>query len=112
MKAEHKDNRLFPRTPVQCPALYCTPQSQRRRVGIVVNYSATGLKMACKEALALDTPIQVELKPGSDKSVPALIAEGVVVRCEADDNQPDSYHIACRLTHIGLPDKGGPRPLK
>jgi hypothetical protein len=101
VKAQYKENRRFPRMPVKCPVVYRRGETQRGRVGIMIDMSATGIKMTCKEPLALDTTIQLEVKPGSDRSIPAIVGEGVVVRCEATAD--DEYHIACRLTRVNLP---------
>lgn len=95
---EFVDNRLFPRIQARCPVLYRVDGLPRRMVGISTDFSATGVKMVCKHALALQADIEIEFKPGSDKAVPPMLAHGRVVRCEPKDN--GEFLVACRFTRV------------
>jgi len=93
-----KEQRIFPRIPAQCPVRYRTPESQRWIEGKLVNYSATGLRIECDELLTPGTPIAVELRPGDDKTIPAVFGKGTVVRCEP--NIELRYEVSCKLTQV------------
>ena len=97
-KPETVENRLFPRIVARCPVLYRVEGMPRRMVGISTDFSATGVKMVCKQALALQADIEIEFKPGTSKSVPAMLARGLVTRCEPADN--GEFLVACRFTRV------------
>lgn len=81
------ERRMFPRTPVNCPALYRQPSNERWQVAKMLEYSATGISMLCDEDLPEGTIIDVQFKPGSIKTVPEFSVEGRVVRSELDSEQ-------------------------
>lgn len=92
---EQADKRTFPRMEVRCPVLYRLDGGTRSLIGLAVDFSATGIKMLCKDPLPVDTGIYVELKPGRDRAIPPLAARGRVVRCEPYAR--GGYWIACHL---------------
>lgn len=92
------EKRTFPRTETQCPVLYKTPGNQRWMVGILLNMSAAGMLMKCKEPVQENGPILLQYKPGKNKIVPEIGASGVITRVsESDDGQ---YLVACKLTDV------------
>lgn len=93
-----RNQRVFPRVVVSCPVLYLVPSSNRWQVGTLVNFSATGIKMVCDDVVVLGAEISVQIKPGSQKTVPALSASGVVLRCEINDAM--QYVVSCKLTKV------------
>lgn len=97
-ETEIAEKRLFPRITARCPVLYRVEGVARRQVAISTDFSATGVKMVCKQALVLQAAIEVEFKPGSNKSVPAMVAHGHVLRCEAMAN--GEFLVACRFTRV------------
>jgi len=90
--------RAFPRISVSCPVLYLLPSTQRWQVAKLVDFSATGINMVCDVNLSTGTEISLQIKPGSQKTVPALSATGVVVRCETNDEQ--QYVVSCKLIKV------------
>lgn len=92
------EKRLFPRIQVRCPLLYRVAGAAQQMESVTVDFSATGVKMACKEALAVKTQIEIEFRPGSNKSVPAMRANGEVTRCEPGEE--GEFLIACRFTRV------------
>ncbi len=92
------EKRMFPRVQTRCPLLYRVDGMARRMVGICTDFSATGVKMVCKQALAVKASIDIEFKPGSNKSVPAMTAQGQVVRCEPIGDE--EFLVACRFTRV------------
>lgn len=98
---ETNERRSFPRTDVECPILYLIGTDKQWRVAILINMSAIGLQMKCKEPVSSNTKISIQIKPGSNKIVPKITGDGVVVRCDAEDD--GSYRISCKLTRIDPP---------
>lgn len=87
----------------ECPVLYRTNEQERWCVGVLQNFSATGILMTCNRALAAGTPISVRLERGRNKSLPALSGSGTIVR--SNKLSSTKYEIACKLTHIDPPSK-------
>jgi len=95
----HKqDQRAFPRIAVSCPVLYLRMSSPRWQVAKLKNFSAVGISMVCDEKLSVGAEVSLQIKPGSQKIVPALSATGLVVRCENVDEQ--QYAISCKLIKV------------
>ena len=101
MSTQLKDKRVFPRITSRCPVVFQQAGSAQWKVGIVDDFSATGLKMHCKEALQIGEVINIELNPGSNKVIPAITAQGNVVRCEA--RMEGQYQISLKLTRVSPP---------
>jgi hypothetical protein len=92
------NQRGFPRITVTCPVLYRLTSSQRWQVAKMVDFSATGIRMVCDENLAIDATVGIQIKPGSQKTVPALAATGIVVRCEVNAEQ--RFEVSCKITKV------------
>lgn len=92
------EKRVFPRIDSECPVLYAVGNSKKWQVGILVNFSATGLMMKCKESLLKNINISILLKPGQNRLVPEIAAKGKIIRCTqvADDE----FEISCKLTEV------------
>lgn len=97
-ETEIAEKRLFPRITTRCPVLYRIDGRGQRMVGISTDFSATGVQMVCKQPVALQADIEVEFKPGSKKTVPAMLARGTVVRCEPGPK--GEYLVACRFSRV------------
>jgi len=95
---DKQNQRVFPRIAVTCPVLYLLPSAKRWQVAKLVDFSATGISMVCDDKLNVGTEVSLQIKPGSQKIVPALSAIGVVMRNEINDEH--QYVIACKLTKI------------
>jgi len=95
---QQQNQRVFPRVVISCPVLYLMPSAKRWQVGTLVDFSATGIKMVCDHMLAPGAEVSVQIKPGSQKTVPALSATGVVMRCEINDAL--QYVISCKLIKV------------
>ena len=93
-----QNQRAFPRIAVTCPVLYRLDSSQRWRVGRLVDFSATGICMICDTRIPEGVEIAVQIKPGSQKTVPKLSAMGRVLRVER--NQEQQYTVSCKLTKV------------
>lgn len=92
------NQRGFPRIPAVCPVLYIIASAKRWRVAKLIDFSATGLRMLCDENLPVDSEIEIQIKPGSQKTVPALSATGIVVR--NDVNEEQRFEISCKLIKV------------
>ena len=92
------NQRAFPRIAVTCPVLYRSLAARRWQVARLVDFSATGISMICDDKLSVGTEVAVQIKPGSQKVVPALSATGIVMRSEINDEQ--QYVISCKLTKV------------
>ncbi|VAW96755.1 hypothetical protein MNBD_GAMMA19-1293 [hydrothermal vent metagenome] len=93
-----QNQRAFPRIAVTCPVLYLLPFAKRWQVAKLVDFSATGISMVCDEQLNVGTEVSLQIKPGSQKIVPALSATGIVMRSEINDEH--QYLISCKLTKV------------
>lgn len=93
-----QDQRSFPRIVVTCPVLYLLPSVKRWQVARLKDFSATGISMLCDVSLDVGVEVSLQIKPGSQKVVPALSATGVVVRCENSDGQ--QYVVSCKLIKV------------
>jgi len=81
---EFSERRMFPRVTASCPVLYRLDFSERWHVAKMVDYSATGISIACDENLPVGTKVAIQIKPGSIKTIPNISAEGEVARSEVD----------------------------
>jgi len=93
-----QNQRAFPRIAVTCPVLYLRPPAKRWQVARLVDFSATGISMVCDSKLDVGVEISLQIKPGSQKTVPALSATGVVMRNETNDEQ--QYVVSCKLIKV------------
>jgi len=82
----------------ECPVLYAVGNSKKWQVGILVNFSATGLLMKCKESLLKNINISILLKPGQNRLVPEIAAKGKIIRCVQVGE--DEFEISCKLTEV------------
>jgi hypothetical protein len=92
------NKRFFPRMAAECPVLYSIGTAAKWQVGILVDMSATGLRMKTKEQLLRNIKINIMLKPGKNKLVPEITGKGKVVRCEATDSE--HFEISCSLHEV------------
>ena len=81
------ERRTFPRIPANCPALYRLAPNKRWLVAKMVEYSATGITMICDENLPEGTELDIQIKPGSIKTIPQLSVTGQVMRSETDGDE-------------------------
>lgn len=101
--ADTPNNRVFPRISGKCPVMHRADDSQRWNVGLLVNFSATGMMFTYACELEIGSNIIVRLERGRNLVIPALSGSGSVVRCTKLGT--NTYEIACKLTKINLPEK-------
>ena len=95
------ERRKFPRILACCPVRFAESSGQIDEgwgVAEMKDYSATGMRMVCDKTLLRDTKIILQVLPEKNTRVPQLFAEGVVVRCEI--NNDHRFEIACRFTRV------------
>ena len=95
---DKKDKRIFPRMQLTCPVLFRQAGVKNWNVGKMQNLSATGIQFISTEELQPSTPIHIQVKPGSKKTIPEITASGKVVRSELHDGE--GYVISCNLTQV------------
>ncbi|HEC20417.1 MAG TPA: PilZ domain-containing protein [Gammaproteobacteria bacterium] len=93
-----QNQRAFPRIAVTCPVLYRLASSKAWKVGRLVDFSATGICMVCDGRIPEGVHISVQIKPGSQKTVPELAASGLVLRVVLNEEQ--KYVVSCKLTKV------------
>lgn len=98
MDSKVDNQRVFPRITVTCPVLYRLSTAKRWQVARLVDFSATGVRMVCDDNLAIDSEIAIQIKPGSQKTVPALAATGIVVRSELNAEQ--RFEVSCKVIKV------------
>jgi len=96
------NNRVFPRVDATCPVMHRANESERWSVGLLVNFSATGMLFQSARALEIDTNITVRLERGRNRAIPALSGSGKIIRCTKIEDS--KYEIACKLSHIDPPE--------
>ena len=95
---DFSEQRTFPRHSLNCPAIYRLGTNKRWLVAKMVEYSATGISMACDEDLPKGVSIDVQIKPGSVKTIPPMSLEGTVVRSSLNDE--DRYVISVKIIKV------------
>jgi len=96
------NNRVFPRIDAKCPVMHRSDEFERWSVGLLINFSATGMLFTSARALKLDANIMVRLERGRNLVIPALSGSGHVIRCTKIES--NKYEIACKLTKINAPE--------
>ena len=92
------ERRAFPRISVNCPALYRLGPNKRWQVAKMVEYSATGITMICDENLSEGTELDIQIKPGSIKTIPELSVTGRVMRSETNNDQ--RFNISVKILKV------------
>ena len=92
------ERRTFPRISINCPALYRLDPNKRWLVAIMVEYSATGITMICDENVPEGTALDVQIKPGSIKTIPQLSVAGQVMRSET--NNDHRFNISVKILKV------------
>ncbi len=100
------NKRMFPRITAECPVLYRTHEQERWCVGMLQDFSATGVLMTCDRALTTGTQISLRLERGRNKTLPALSGSGNIIR--SDKLSGSKYEIACKMTQIDPPSMTAP----
>jgi len=95
------NKRIFPRMTAQCPVMHRANDQQRWSVGLLINFSATGLLFSSVRALEPGAPINIRLERGRNRTLPAVSGSGKVIRCNKMD--PNKYEVACKLDRIDPP---------
>ena len=99
---KNSNNRIFPRVDATCPVMHRANEIQRWSVGLLTNFSATGLLFQSARKLKADSAISVRLERGRNRVIPALSGSGKVIRCTKMAN--NKYEVACKLSHIDPPE--------
>ena len=63
-----------------------------------MDYSATGIRIACDENIPIDTEIALQIKPGSNKTIPEYSAEGRVAHSDLNDDQ--RYTVSVKILKV------------
>lgn len=100
---KRQNKRVFPRITAECPVLYRTSEQERWCVGVLLDFSATGLLMTCNRPLEVGQSIDMRLERGRNKTLPALSGSGSVIR--SDMLSTTKYKIAFKMTKIDPPIK-------
>ncbi len=100
--AETPNNRVFPRINAKCPVMHRSDDSERWSVGLLINFSATGMLFTSARALDVGANIHVRLERGRNLVIPALSGSGNIIRCSKIET--NKYEIACKLTKINPPE--------
>ena len=93
-----ENKRAFPRISVTCPVLYRLAEGRRWQVARLIDFSATGICMICDDNLPIDTKVDIQIKPGSQKTVPKLSVSGFVVRSVTTDDQ--HFEVSCKVLKV------------
>jgi len=96
------NNRVFPRILAKCPVMHRSDETERWSVGLLINFSATGMLFTSARTLKLGANIIIRLERARNLVIPALSGSGNVIRCTKIEN--NKYEIACKLTKINPPE--------
>ena len=89
------EKREYPRIKADCPVRYQLETEDTWHEAILIDYSATGVRIKCEELIFKGTKIRIEVEPGCAKNVPAFSAEGIAVRFSLDEDH--NFHIGCEF---------------
>ena len=92
------EKREYPRVEASCPVRYQTDSNDEWQEAMLLDYSATGIRMKCEDLLLKGTKIKLELLPGALQKIPQISVEGIVVRFSMDDEC--SFHIGCEFVSV------------
>lgn len=92
------EKREYPRVKATCPIRYQTDSKDEWQNAMLLDYSATGIRMLCDDLLLKGTQIKIELLPGSLQHIPQISAEAVVVRFSMDDEC--SFQLGCEFRTV------------
>ena len=95
---DNNEKRIFPRSNSQCPVLYRFDEKSPWRIGKMQNLSATGISFITPDDPLNERRIYIHIKPGSQKTIPELIASGEIVR--TNDTNNNEFILSCKLTDI------------
>jgi len=92
------ERRTFPRIEASCPVLYRLEDNGRWQVAKMVDYSATGIKIVCDENIPVNTEIALQIKRGSNKTIPQFSAEGLVAH--SDLNREEHFTVSVKILKV------------
>ena len=87
------DKREYPRVEANCPVRYTVGDSGVWEDGILLDYSATGIRLLCDDLFLKGTKLKVEILPEAHQHIPRMSVECVVIRFAMDDTC--SFQIGC-----------------
>ncbi len=95
---DYEEKRNFVRMNIETQITYKVKGSDgQSHHGTSDNLSATGLSMKTDYALEEGCEIELVMNPSGDR-LPPFVAEGSVLRVEADDSAPGQYQVSISLT--------------
>jgi len=100
--ADMPNRRVFPRITAKCPVMHRADENERWSVGLLINFSATGMLFNSARQLDVGADIIVSLERGRNLVIPSLSGSGKVIRCTKVET--NKYEVACKLTKINPPD--------
>jgi hypothetical protein len=89
------EKREYPRVEANCPARYTVGDSGEWVDAILLDYSATGIRLLCDDLLLKGVTFKIEVLPEAHQNVPRMIVECVVMRFALDDT--GSFQIGCEF---------------
>ena len=93
-----QERREYPRIRANCPVRYQLDSEDTWQNAVLMDYSAMGVQMICDDLILKGTKVRIEVLPGNMRNIPAIKAEGVVIRHEIDDEH--RFHIGCQFLKI------------
>jgi len=69
----------------------------------MMDLSATGLSLICPDSCKEEVTIEFQVKPGSNKLVPAITGFAEILRCIPMNNT--EFLISCKISKINMPQK-------
>lgn len=94
-----QEKREYPRIKANCPVRFQLDSEDTWQNAMLVDYSAMGIQMICDDLILKGTKLKIEvLPPGNKRNIPAIKADGVVIRHEIDGEH--RFHIGCQFLKI------------
>ena len=94
-KGQTYEKREYPRVEGSCPVRYTVGDSGVWVDAMLLDYSATGIRLLCDDLLLKGTKIKIEVLAEVNHHIPRMSVECVVVRFAMDDTC--SFQIGCEI---------------
>ena len=98
LKEAFFEKREYPRIEANCPIRYQVDNTYEWQDAILLDYSATGVRISCDELVLKGTKIKIELVPDHLQKIPRISAEGIVKRLSIDE--VCNFQISCEFLTV------------
>ncbi len=92
--------RQFVRVPVMLDVEYCLSSSDEKKKGISLDLSAGGMRLAAKEALPVNTVLELNFQISVRGKTAEMQLKGEVMRCYPADDDSNVHHVGIKFLNL------------